>query len=450
MFAITFRLNYYFMKNLYLLMACLILVSPLLAQPKRQTSQQDIDTRVAAVTYKLIAWRRDIHQNPELGNRETRTSKLVADHLRALGIEVQTGVATTGVVGLLKGALPGPVVALRADMDALPVTEMVDLPFASRVKSTYEGNPVGVMHACGHDTHVAILMATAQVLSEMKAQLRGTVKFIFQPAEEGAPKGERGGAEVMVEQGVMENPHVDAVFGLHVRATGHTGKIAYRPGPTMAAVDYLDIVVNGKQTHGARPWAGVDPIVISSQIVLGLQTIESRQVDVTLEPSIITVGKISGGVRNNIIPDSVNMVGTIRTFNAAMRDEIHMRIRRTAENIAAAAGATATVRIRKQYPATVNDSNLTFKMVPTLERVAGKQNVTVANKETGSEDFSFYQQKAPGLFFFVGITPPDKDLKTVAVNHSPLFYVDESGLPLGVRALVNLTMDYMEMSTAKK
>jgi amidohydrolase len=438
------------MKVLFFFFLTSLSLVQLLAQPKKQNLQQEIDQRAAAITEKLIAWRRDIHQNPELGNREVRTSKLVADHLRALGMEVQTGVATTGVVGLLKGGLPGPVVALRADMDALPVTEMVDLPFASKAKGTYEGNTVGVMHACGHDTHVAILMATAQVLSDMKQHLRGTVKFIFQPAEEGAPKGERGGAEVMVEQGVMENPKVDAVFGLHVSSPLRTGLINYRPGPTMAAVDYLDIVVNGRQTHGARPWNGVDPIVISSQIVLGLQTIESRQVDVTLEPSIITVGKISGGVRNNIIPDSVNLVGTIRTFNAAMRDEIHMRIRRTAENIAAAAGGTATVRIRKQYPATINDSNLTYKMLPTLERVAGKDKVGIGAKVTGSEDFSFYQQKAPGLFFFLGITPPTQDLKTAAVNHSPLFYVDEAGLPLGVRALANLTIDYMEMHAPKK
>jgi amidohydrolase len=400
-----------------------------------------IDTRSKAIESKMLTWRRDFHQNPELGNRENRTGKIVAEHLKKLGLDVKTGVAYTGVVAVLKGGKPGPVVALRADMDALPVSEQVNVPFASKVRSTYNGQEVGVMHACGHDAHTAMLMAVAEVLSEMKSDIRGSVKFIFQPAEEGAPEGEEGGAELMIKQGALENPVPDAIFGLHVFAGVETGKITFRPGPTMAAVDYLKIIIKGRQTHGAKPWAGIDPIVVSSQVVMGLQTIESRQVDVTKEPSIITIGSMHGGVRNNIIPDSVEMTGTIRSYDDEMQEQMHSRIKQTSEYIAKASGASADVRIRKQYPATVNDEKLTALMSPTLQRVAGEANVRNAQKQTGAEDFSFYQKKIPGMFFFLGITPKES-LATAAANHSPQFYIDEPGLIVGVRALANLVFDY--------
>ncbi|HEX2120277.1 MAG TPA: amidohydrolase [Thermoanaerobaculia bacterium] len=402
-----------------------------------------IDDAAARVEPKVIAIRRDIHQHPELGNREVRTAKLVADRLRELGIEVREKVAHTGVVGILKGGKPGKVVALRADMDALPVTEQVDLPFASKVRTTYNGQEVGVMHACGHDAHVAILLGVAEVLAGMRKEIPGTVKFIFQPAEEGAPAGEEGGAELMVKEGVLENPKVDAIFGLHVTSRFAVGELTYRPEGMMAAVDTLTIKVHGKQTHGAYPWLGVDPIVVASQIVLGLQTIPSRQLDSTIAPSVVTIGAIHGGVRNNIIPDDVTMIGTIRSLDAKMRDEIHTRIRRTAESIAAAAGAKADVTISTGYPITYNDPALTEKMAPTLRRVAGSGNVRLANPVLGAEDFSFYQQKVPGLFFWVGIRPPNQTPDEAPSNHSPLFFVDERGLLLGVRALAHAAVDYL-------
>ena len=407
------------------------------------TLTQQIDTAAARVEPGVIATRRDIHQHPELGNREFRTSKLVADRLRALNIDVKEKVAHTGVVGILTGGKPGKVVALRADMDALPVTEQVDLPFASKVRTTYNGQEVGVMHACGHDAHVAILLGVAEILAGMREQLPGTVKFIFQPAEEGAPAGEEGGAELMVKEGVLENPKVDAIFGLHVTSRFAVGEIGYRPEGMMAAVDSFRIVVRGKQTHGAYPWLGVDPVVVASQIVLGLQTIPSRQLDSTLAPSVVTVGAIHGGVRNNIIPDEVEMIGTIRSLEAKMRDDIHARIRRTAESIASAAGATATVTIDTGYPITYNDPALTEQMAPTLRRVGGAPNVRVVNPVLGAEDFSFFQQKVPGLFFWVGIRPKNQTPEEAPSNHSPLFYVDESGLQLGVRALAHVAVDYL-------
>lgn len=405
--------------------------------------QRLLAEKVAAIESKVIAWRRDLHQHPELSNREFRTAKVVADHLKSLGLEVQTGVAHTGVVAVLKGALPGKVVALRADMDALPVTEETGLPFASKVKTTYNGQEVGVMHACGHDCHTAILMGVAEILASMKQELRGAVKFIFQPAEEGAPPGEEGGAELMIKQGVLENPKPDAIFGLHVFAGLESGKIAYRPGPTMAAVDNLEITIKGRQTHGAKPWAGVDPIVVASQVILGLQTIVSRQVDVTAEPSIITVGSIHGGVRHNIIPDSVHLLGTIRTFNEEMQNDIHARIQNTSEQIAKSAGARARVTIRKLYPVTHNDEALTAKMLPSLERAVGKENVMTMSKITGAEDFSFYQKKIPGFFFFVGVTPKS-ELKTADANHSPRFFVDESALQSGLKAMLQVALDFLE------
>jgi amidohydrolase len=408
------------------------------------TLDQRIDSASKKVEAKVIACRRDIHEHPELGNRETRTSKIVADRLRELGIEVKTPVAHTGVVGLLRGGKPGGVVALRADMDALPVTEQVDLPFKSTVRTTFNGHEVGVMHACGHDAHVAILLGVAEVLAGIRDEIPGTVKFLFQPAEEGAPEGEEGGAMLMVKEGALENPKVDAVFGLHVTSRYPVGEIAYRPGSMMAAVDSFKIVVHGKQTHGAYPWLGVDPIVVASQIVLGLQTIPSRQVDSSLAPSIVTVGAIHGGVRNNIIPDDVEMIGTIRSLDAKMRDDIQARIKRTAEDIASSGGATATVTITAGYPITYNDPAVTERMAPTLRRTAGAPNVQVVNAVLGAEDFSFFQQKVPGLFFWLGTRPKDNTAEEAASNHSPLFYVDESGLELGVRAMAHVAIDYLK------
>jgi amidohydrolase len=403
------------------------------------TVDQRIDELAKQVEPSVIACRRDIHQHPELGNRETRTSKLIADKLKSLGIDVKTPVAHTGVVGTLRGGKPGRTVALRADMDALPVVEQVDVPFKSTVRTTYNGHDVGVMHACGHDAHVAILLGVAEVLSKVREEIPGTVVFLFQPAEEGAPEGEEGGAELMVKEGALAN--VNAVFGLHVTSRYPVGEIAWKPGAMMAAVDSFKIKVRGKQTHGAYPWLGVDPIVVASQIVLGLQMIPSRQLDATLAPAVVTVGVIHGGVRNNIIPDEVEMLGTIRSLDKAMRDDIHARIKRTAEDIAASAGAKAEVSIAQGYPITYNDPALTEQTIPTLRRLA--ENTEVVNATLGAEDFSFYQQKVPGLFFWLGIRPKNQTAEEAASNHSPLFYVDESGLELGVRALAHVAVDYL-------
>jgi amidohydrolase len=402
-----------------------------------------IDERALEVEKSVIACRRDIHQNPELGNREFRTSKLIADRLRSLGIEVQTPIAHTGVVGLLRGGKPGGVVALRADMDALPVSEQVDLPFASKARTSYNGSEVGVMHACGHDAHVAILLGVADVLSSIRKEIPGTVKFLFQPAEEGAPAGEEGGAKLMVKEGALENPKPDAVFGLHVTSRFPVGTVAYVSGGAMAAVDTLTIKVHGKQTHGAYPWLGVDPIVVASQIVLGLQTVASRQLDSSLAPSIVTIGVIRGGVRNNIIPDDVEMIGTLRSLDKGMRDELHHRVRLTAEKIAESAGAKADVTIETGYPITYNDPALTSRMAPTLEAVAGKSSTLVTRPVLGAEDFSFYQEKVPGLFFWLGTRPANVGEADAASNHSPLFYIDESGLLLGIRALSHIALDYL-------
>ena len=402
-----------------------------------------LDSRASEVEEKVIAWRRDFHENPELSNREFRTAKIVAAHLQSLGLEVQTGVAHTGVVGLLKGGKPGPVVALRADMDALPVTENTSLSFASKVRSEYNGQKVGVMHACGHDAHTAILMGVAQVLAGMKDRVPGTVKFIFQPAEEGAPKGEEGGAELMVREGVMKNPEVEAVFGLHISSQSPLNSLSYRPGGLMASSDRLSIVVKGKQAHGASPWSGVDPVVVSAQIIMALQTIPSRQVNATLAPSVISIGSIHGGVRSNIIPAEVEMIGTIRSLNPAMRIDIHERIHRTATHIAESAGAQAIVEIDMGYNVTVNDPNLTSQMQATMERVAGSKNVLNIPPITGSEDFSFLAGEAPGLFFFLGATPADISITEASGHHTPEFFVDESSFLLGVRTLLHLTVDYM-------
>jgi amidohydrolase len=401
-----------------------------------------IDQAAGQVMARVVEWRRDFHQNPELGNREFRTSKLVAERLRALGLEVRTGIAHTGVVGVLRGGKPGPVVALRSDMDALPVTEETDVPFKSTAKAEYNGREVGVMHACGHDAHMSMLLGAASVLAGMKADLPGTVVFLFQPAEEGAPANEEGGAELMVKEGALDNPKVDAIFGLHVFPF-EAGGIHFRPRGLMAAGDTLTITVRGRQTHGGLPWGGVDPIVVSSQIVLGLQTIVSRQVDLTTAPAVVSLGLIEGGNRTNIVPDQVRMGGTIRTFDPGMRKQIHERIQRTVKGIAEAAGATAEVKIDPGNPVTYNDPALTERMTASLKRVAAGDFAADAPVTTTSEDFSLYQQKVPGLFFFLGITPKGADPATVAANHSPRFFVDEQALVTGVRALASVAVDYL-------
>jgi amidohydrolase len=412
-------------------------------EPELAALRSEVDRRVAEVTDEVVTWRRDLHAHPELGNREFRTAEVIADHLRSLGLEVQTGVAHTGVVAVLRGGLPGPVVALRADMDALPVTELVDLPFASKVTTEYNGQEVGVMHACGHDNHVAILMGAAEVLAGMKEQLPGTVKFIFQPAEEGAPTGEEGGAALMIKEGALENPRPDAIFGLHVMTREHTGSIGYRAGGAMASSQTLRIIVRGSQTHGAMPWGGVDPVVVSAQIVMGLQTIVSRQSNITQAPAVVTIASIHGGLRSNIIPDSVVMVGTVRTLDREMQERIEERIRRTVGGIAESAGAAAEVSLSSGVPITYNDPDLTRRMAPTLERVAGPGKASPAPPTTGAEDFSYFEQEIPGLYFFLGVVPDSVPLEDAAPNHSPYFFADEAALPLGVRALAHLTVDFL-------
>lgn len=396
-----------------------------------------------SVSEKVIKWRRHLHQYPELSNREFETAKYVAKHLRSLGLEVQTGVAHTGVVAKLKGGKKGPLIALRADMDALPVKEQVDLPFASTQTTEYKGNTVGVMHACGHDNHVAILMAAAESLVKIKDQLAGDILFVFQPAEEGAPDGEEGGAELMLKEGLFkEKP--EAVFGLHVTSSLNTGQIGFREGPLMASADKFTITVKGRQTHGSRPWNGVDPIVASSQIIMATQTIASRQVDVTKAPSVVSFGAINGGVRNNIIPDQVEMVGTIRTFDQEMRADIKKRLAKTAEMVAESGGAQAHVHIDHGYPVTVNDVELTKKMTPTLAGVVGKENLITTPLITGAEDFSYYALETPGMFFFLGVTPKGQDAVTAPSNHSPHFFADEKALQLGVNAMTQLVVDYLK------
>ena len=406
----------------------------------------EIDRLAAAIEPELLEWRRYLHAHPELSNREVETAKYIAERLRSFGLEPRTGIAKNGLTALIRGAKPGPVVALRADMDGLPVKEETDLPFASKAAGEYEGRPVSVMHACGHDTHMAILLATAKVLTQMRSRLPGTVQLIFQPAEEGVAADERpAGAEAMVQQGVLDDPKVDAVFGLHVFANVPSSSFTYRSGPFMAASDAFEILVRGRQTHGAAPWNGIDPVVVGSQIVMALQTIVSRHVNITKLPAIVTVGQFQAGVRNNIIPDTARLVGTIRTFDEAMQADVHARVTRIAESIANAAGATVEVRITKGPPVTANDPTLTARMLPTLERVApGK--VRESELITGAEDFTWYQKRVPGLFFFLGITP-EGDVGRAAQNHSPRFMVDEKALVMGVRALSHLAADYLSGGT---
>lgn len=403
-----------------------------------------IDKMATAEESKIIAWRRHIHQYPELSNRETKTAAMVAEHLKSLGVEVKTGVAHTGVVGILKGAKPGPVIALRADMDALPVTEKNNLPFASKEKAMFNGQETGVMHACGHDSHVAILMGVAEILAKNKNDLKGTVKFIFQPAEEGPPAGETGGAGQVVKEGALDD--VNVIFGLHIRAMTPLGKIEYKPAGFMAASDWFMIKVHGRQAHGAAPWMGIDPIVVSAQIIEGLQTIISRQTELTKEAAVITVGRMHAGVRENIIPEEAEMAGTIRTFDVEMQKKIHDKIKLTATKIAESAGATADVSFDPKTPVTYNDPALTEKMLPSLRRAAGADNVIQISAQTGSEDFAFYQQKVPGFFFFIGGCPPDVDPAKAPSHHTPDFMMDERGMITGLKAMLNVTLDYMYMT----
>jgi amidohydrolase len=398
---------------------------------------------------KVIEVRRLLHLHPELSNREYKTSAYVAEYLKKLGLEVQTGIAGTGVVALLKGGKPGPVVALRADMDGLPVFERNSLAFASRDSSEFMGHKVPVMHACGHDTHVAILLGTAEVLVKYRKEISGSVKFIFQPAEEGPPGNEEGGAPLMVKQGVMDNPKVDAIFGLHINSQTELGVIKYKPGAELAATEWFTVLVKGKQTHGAQPWSGVDPIVIAAQIIEGFQTIVSRQEPITHAPVVITVGKIEGGVRNNIIPEEVTMLGTIRTLDTAMQSDVHRRMTRTAKNIAEASGGQASVSYKTMTEVTYNDPELVSMMLPSLEAAAGKNKTHLMEWVTGGEDFSYYGDKAPAFFFFLGALPPGQSPLIAAAHHTPDFMIDDSKLYVGVKAFCQMVMDYGRIKTSK-
>ncbi len=427
----------------------LLMLFAKLSLAQKSDHRSAINKAADNIEQKVIDWRHDIHQNPELGNREFRTAELIAKHLKSLGIEVQTKVGVTGVVGILKGGKPGPIVALRADMDALPVEEKNDLPFASKVKTMYNGQETSVMHACGHDGHVAILMGVAEILSEMKKELKGTVKFIFQPAEEGPPKGEEGGAELMIKEGVLENPKVDVIFGLHLDAQTEVGKITYRPAGIMASVNDMKITVKGIPSHGSAPWVGIDPIVVSAQIINNLQTIVSRNVNLTNNAAVVTIGAINGGNRSNIIPEQVEMLGTIRTFTNEDETFVLNRIREVVDHTAKAAGTTATIELPHsyRYPVTFNHEALTAKMLPTLQKSAGIDNVILIPAITGAEDFSFFAQKVPGLYFFVGGLTKGKDPKTAGDHHTPQFLIDDKAFKTGVNALTNLVFDYMEMNS---
>jgi amidohydrolase len=428
------------MKYTFISLAVLISVSTL--------SSAQVQQPVAIspqLEQKVIDWRRDLHQHPELSNREFRSAKVIAEHLTELGLDVQTGIAHTGVVGVLTGGKPGPTIALRADMDALPVIEQTDVPFKSTVKSEYRGKEVGVMHACGHDLHMAMLMGAAEKLSAMKDDVAGKIVFIFQPAEEGAPQDEEGGAELMLKEGLFTQHQPEVVFGIHVWSAGNVGHIGYREGPLMASSDRFEITVKGTQTHGSRPWGGVDPIVAAGQIIGSTQTIVSRQVNITKAPAVISFGIVEGGVRNNIIPDEVYLEGTIRNFDMDNRAQIFENLKTTAEMTAKATGAEAHVHIDEGYPVTVNDIQLTRKMLPTIERVAGKDKVHVNALVTGAEDFSFFALEVPGLFVFLGVTPEGEDAASAPSNHSPFFYADEKALKTGTELYVNWALDYAKL-----
>ncbi len=426
---------------LAIVLLLLTLLPPAVSQPSKVSKKAM--TMAEKVEAKMIEWRHDIHENPELSNREFKTAEKVAAHLKSLGIEVQTGIAKTGVVGILKGGKPGPVIGLRADMDALPVTERVDIPWASKVTSTYNNIETGVMHACGHDTHVAILMAVAEVLAGMKSDLRGIVKFVFQPAEEGAPPGEEGGAKLMVKEGVLQNPDVDVMFGLHINSQTPAGKLTYKPGGSMAAADRWVMKIKGKQSHGSAPWSGIDPVVTAAQIINGIQTIISRQTELTKEAAVISVGLIRGGVRNNIIPEEVEMIGTIRTLDPQMQDKLHGDFQRVATNIGESMGAKVELEITKGVPVTYNDPKLTAHVLPFIQNGVGMENVYLVNAKTGAEDFSFFAEKVPSFYFFIGGCPEGTDPKDAAPHHTPDFYVDDSGLMMGLKATLSATLGYM-------
>lgn len=441
------------MRTYAKLMLCAVLFQTLQlkGQQKNETVfQQTIDKKAGAISSSLIEWRRHLHQNPELGNREFKTMKYIADHLKKLGLDVQTGVAKTGVVGILKGGKPGPVVALRADMDGLPVKERVEIPFKSVATGEYLGSQVPVMHACGHDTHMSILMGTAEVLSSMKQDLPGTVKFFFQPAEEGPPGDEEGGAALMIREGVMENPKVEAVFGLHIQSDLEVGKLKYKSGAMMASSDWLTIRIKGKQAHGSKPWQGIDPVVVGTQIINNLQTVVSRQEDITQAPVVITIAKFHAGIRPNIIPEEALLEGTIRTLDAQMQKEVHGRIKRVAEKTAEAWGATAEVTIDTKTLVTYNDPKLVSAMIPSLEKAAGKENVKEGRWETGAEDFSFFGEKAPSFFFNLGGMPKGLDPLKVAPHHTPDFFIDDSMLHVGVKAFCNMVFDHAAKKSTQK
>lgn len=403
---------------------------------------REIDAAAIKILPKVIEWRRHLHQYPELGNNEFKTAKFVEEHLRRLGLGVRTGIAKTGVVGILRGGQPGPVIGLRADMDGLPVAERNSLPFASKQTALYNGQTVGVMHACGHDTHVAMLLGAAEVLAGMRDKIKGTVVFVFQPAEEGPPAGEEGGAPLMVKEGVLDNPKVEAMFGIHINSQTEVGKIAYKPGATMAASDWFEIKIHGKQTHGAYPWDGVDPVAVATQIYTGLQMIVARRSELPKAPVVITVGRINGGVRENIIPEELTMAGTIRTLDSDMQRDVHEKIRLTAKSIAESMGATVEVMIETKAPVTFNNHALVEKMLPSLYKAAGKENVSEKPWVTGAEDFAFFGEKVPAFYFFVGGMPKGKNVKDAAPHHTPDFFIDDSRLDVGVKAFANIVFDY--------
>jgi len=418
---------------------------------KAQTAlQTQIDNKAKALSAKLVEWRRHIHQNPELGNREFKTMEYIAAHLKSLGLEVTTGVAKTGVVAILKGGKPGPVIAFRADIDALPVKERVDVPYKSVAVSEYNGAPVSVMHACGHDTHTSILMGTAEVLSSMKKDIAGTVKFFFQPAEEGSPGTEEGGAALMIKEGVMENPAVDAVFGLHIASNLEIGNIKYVSGSMMASSDWFSIKIKGKQTHGSSPWSGIDPIVVGSQLIDQFQTIVSRQEDLTIAPVVITVGKFHSGVRANIIPEEADLEGTIRTLDSKMQKDVHEKMKKIAQNLGEAWGAQIDINIDTKTLVTYNNPALVKMMLPSLERASGKDNISEGRWTTGAEDFSYFADKVPSFFFNLGGMPKGLDPSKAAPHHTPDFYLDDSMLDTGVKAFCNIVFDYASLKSAKK
>ncbi len=423
--------------------ACLVrpLLLALLMAAALPATAQDADVDMSA---QLIEWRRDFHAQPELGNREFRTAKVIAEYLRGLGLKVETGIAHTGVVALLEGAKPGPQLALRADMDALPVSEETGLPFASTQTAEFRGESVGVMHACGHDGHMAILMGVAQSLTAMREELAGSVLFIFQPAEEGPPQGEEGGAKLMLAEGLFERHQPDAVVGLHLLSNFHVGTVAVRAGPLMAEADRFTITIDGRQTHGSRPWNGVDPILAAARIVDGLQSIVSRRVDLTRSPAVVSVGAIKGGIRYNIIPDQVELVGTIRSFEDDVREGIYADIQRIAEHTAKAHHASASVAIERPTIVTVNDPALTSQLRPSLITALGAEQVLEAAPSTVAEDFAYFAQAIPGFYFFVGSTPEGEDLAAVPTNHSPKFDIDERSLLVGYRAMKQVAVDFLK------